>query len=104
MAFNTQNELVNAKNEIIENHKVIIEQLKNENFASEVTHNLMSDIANGVSEVQMAYKIAVTLLRFMNGVILNGLLLWANIQRKVTPENIWEAQLVKKFECEEITE
>ena len=40
----------------------------------------------------------------MNGVILNGLLLWADIQRKVTPENIWKAQAVKKFDSEEITE
>ena len=40
----------------------------------------------------------------MNGVILNGLLLWADIQRKVTPENIWKVQAVKKFDSEEITE
>ena len=57
LAFNTQNELVNAKNEIVENHKV----------------------------------------HAMNGVILNGLLLWADIQRKVTPENNWKAKAVKKL-------
>ena len=40
----------------------------------------------------------------INGVVLNGLLLWADIQRCITPENIWKNQAQKKFLKEEITE
>ena len=35
---------------------------------------------------------------------MNGLLLWADIQRKVTPENIWKTQALKKFTDDEITQ
>ena len=39
-----------------------------------------------------------------NDAILNGMLLWINIQRHVTPENIWKTQAVTKFLKEEITD
>ena len=71
-----------------------------------MTQNLTSDIANGVIESTNAVQDCCDFIKVhaMNGVILNGLLLWADIQRKVTPENIWKAQAVKTFDSEEITE
>ena len=39
-----------------------------------------------------------------NDAILNGLLFWINIQRHVTPENIWKTQAATKFLKEEITD
>ena len=39
-----------------------------------------------------------------NGVIVNGFLLWVDIQRKATPENIWKDQAMKRFIKEEISE
>ena len=38
-----------------------------------------------------------------NGIVMNGLLLWINIQRMTTAENIWKSQLLKKNVAEEIT-
>ena len=108
LAFNTQNELVNAKNEIIENHKLIIEQFKKEAFASdrEVTQNLTSDMANGCIGNSNGVQDCCDFIKLhtKHGVILNGLLLWADIQRKVSPENIWKEKAVKRFDNEEITE
>ena len=43
-------------------------------------------------------------LHATNGAILNGLLLWVDIHRKSTPENIWKMHAVNKFVSEEITE
>ena len=39
-----------------------------------------------------------------NGVVLNGFLLWTDIQREITPENVWKVQAVKRFLKEEITD
>ena len=39
-----------------------------------------------------------------NGVILNGVLLWINIQRSSTTENILKNQLVKKVTSAEISD
>ena len=39
-----------------------------------------------------------------SGVVLSGLLLWANIQRKTTAENIWKRQALSHFTGEEITQ
>ena len=67
------------------------------------TSNVLNDeeieSRNGVEDCCNFLKTRAT-----NGVSLNGLLLWADIQRKVTPENIWKAQAVTKFDSEEITE
>ena len=53
---------------------------------------------NGVEECCKFIKAHV-----VNGVVLNGFLLWANIQRKTTIENIWKAQAISSFDKEEIT-
>ena len=39
-----------------------------------------------------------------NGVIMNGFLLWANIQRTIRTENAWKEDALEKFLKEEITE
>ena len=39
-----------------------------------------------------------------HGALLNGLLLWADIQRKTAPENIWKTQAITNFVSGEITE
>ena len=39
-----------------------------------------------------------------NGAVVNGLLLWVDIQRGMNPENIWKEQAQKRFLSEEITE
>ena len=36
--------------------------------------------------------------------VLNGFLLWADVQRQITPENIWKAQAMKKVLKEDITQ
>ena len=38
----------------------------------------------------------------IKGVIINGFLLWVDIQRKITPENIWKAHAIKRFMKDEI--
>ena len=39
-----------------------------------------------------------------NGVIINGFLLWVDIHRKTTPDNIWKDQAIKRFSKEEISD
>ena len=39
-----------------------------------------------------------------SGAVVNGLLLWVDIQRGMNPENIWKEQAQKRFLSEEITE
>ena len=38
------------------------------------------------------------------GVVLNGFLLWLDIQRQIKPENLWKEQAVQRFFKEEITD
>ena len=108
VAFNTQTELVNAKNEIIENHKFIIEQLRKETSARELTQNLTSHLNSNVAGIDNKNGVKENCefieVHGKNGAILNGLLLWADIQRKVTPENIWKTQALKKITDDEITQ
>ena len=52
----------------------------------------------GVKKMEEFLKTSVP-----NGIVMNGLLLWINIQRKSTAENIWKSQLLKKSLAEEIT-
>ena len=127
MAFDTQNSLLNAKDEIIENQKIIIGQRKlvnshqpsldpddvtSDDLNSHINVNKGADLIhtshpvsisektskNGVEECCEFIKAHV-----VNGVILNGFLLWANIQRKPNAENIWKAQAISSFDKEEIT-
>ena len=68
------------------------------NFCSR-SDSVFDLIANGVLDWCDFIKVHAA-----NGILLNWLLFGADIQRKVAPENIWNAQAVKKIGCEEITE
>ena len=61
--------------------------------------HLFGELKSGVQECCEFINIHAT-----NGVITSGLLLWADIQRKQHPDNIWKAEAVKKFSKQEITE
>ena len=39
-----------------------------------------------------------------HGIILNGVLLWANIERRTVPEDVWKEEMLKHFLPEEINE
>ena len=116
LAFDAKTELVNSKNEIIETFKSIVEQYKKEPCrCKKVPENGMTSdticgntersdeqemkTKKGVKECNEFLEVYAT-----NDAILNGLLLWINIQRHVTPENIWKTQAVTKFLKEEITD
>ena len=60
--------------------------------------NESHDIKRGVSECIEFLKCHAN-----NDVILNDLLLWIDIQRKTTAEDVWESQALHKFTKEEIT-
>ena len=38
------------------------------------------------------------------GIIMNGFLIWANIERQTTPENLWKEEGTTKFLKEEISD
>ena len=61
--------------------------------------NLRTENKNGVQDCFDFIKIHAT-----NGVVLNGLLQWADIERKTTAENIWKTQAISKFDKDEISE
>ena len=113
IAFNAKEELVVAKNEIIINLKIIIENLKEtcncKQEGGEVMtpndNNQMGDnreevgLKQGVKECCEFVEVHAT-----KGVIMNGFLLWANIQRQTTPDNIWKDECTANFLKEEITD
>ena len=61
--------------------------------------NSIKSLANGVRECCEYIEVHAT-----NGAITNGLLLWADIQRKQQPLDMWKAEAEKRFLKEEITE
>ena len=77
--------------------------LKNVNKEADLIHtshpvsNSEKISKNGVEECCEIIKAHV-----VNGVVLSGFLLWVNIQRKTTAENIWKAQAISSFDKEEI--
>ena len=93
LAFETHKVLIKSKEDIIEN-MMLISSLSN------VTEPVKedNDLKKGVSECIEFLKYHAN-----NDVILNGLLLWIDIQRKTTVEDIWKSQALNKFTREEIT-
>ena len=92
LAFNTKNEMVEAKEEIIGNLKMIIEQLQKE-ISKQVSGDVNPILSNAnVSSDQLTPGVAdcIDFLKCHanNGVILNGLLIWVWIQRRTTADNI----------------
>ena len=90
LAFETQGKLIESKTEIINNLKTIAAQ----------NTGIEPPIMNipGLQET-------VTCLSnlALHGVILNGLLLWVDIQRRTIASGIWKAEATKHFTQEEIT-
>ena len=115
IALQSKNELVSAKNEIIANLKNI--NALRQNLEDNIKNNLASkdlinpdkenqdeDVEpkiqkNGVKECCEYIEVHAT-----NGAITNALLLWADIQRKQHPEDIWKSEIAKKFTSLEITD
>ena len=101
-AFNTQTELVATKEELIKNQRIVIEHMKR---AQEENTNLIDATSNetehpSVPSLQESVLCMTNLA--LHGVILNGFLVWADMQRRTTAENIWNAQALKHFIKEEI--
>ena len=96
-----------AKEEIIGNLKMIIEQLQKE-ICKQVTGDVNPILSNAnVSSDQLTPGVAdcIDFLKCHanNGIILNGLLIGVWVQRRTTADNIWKSQAVKKFTSTEIT-
>ena len=108
LAFDAKTELVNSKNDIIENFKTIVEQYKKEPCRckkvpeigmtsdticgnTERSDEQEMKTKKGVKECNEFLEVYTT-----NDAILNGLLLWINIQRHVTPENTSCYQIPKR--------
>ena len=110
----SKQDLVDAKNETIDNLKVIINTLKGENEnvrnkISNLTSNVIPDGQNSEVETPEAKNGVKESCEFIqihgiNGAIMNPFLLWADIQRKMNPENVWKESALKKFVGTEITE
>ena len=109
-------DLLSAKDEIISNLKTIIrskEATSACNKCEEGTHkvptpdsassaegsSVPTTVKNGVKESCEFIDIHAT-----NGVIINPMLLWVDIQRKMHPEDKWKIEAGKKFVKTEITE
>ena len=112
-ALKAKTELLDAKSDIIANLKTINQHL-NKNICAEkdgMNQNSIQETGtddggtkneikkNGIKECCEFIEIHAE-----NGAAINGFLLWVNIQRHVTPENIWKSQAAIKFLKEEITE
>ena len=115
LALNTQNSLIEAKDEIIKTLKDRVavaetrlsEQQQNETDTQHLTSLQVNDDQNGEEvAVSKGTKDACEFIRIhgTHGVVMNSFLLWANIQRMTRPENAWKDDALTKFVKEEITE
>ena len=104
LAFNTQTELVETKEELINNQRIVIEHMKKavEEDANRIDATSIENEHPSVPGLQESVLCMTNLA--LHGVILNGFLVWADIQRRTTAENIWNAQALKHFIKEEITD
>ena len=103
LAFNTQTELVETKEELIKNQRIVIEHMKR---AQEENTNLIDTTSNETEHpsVPGLHESVLCMTNLaLHGVILNGFLVWADIQRRTTAEYIWNAE-GKHFIKEEITD
>ena len=107
-----KDELLEAKQEIIDHLKLQIGTLEKERLG-EVTENtnLTSNVESTapVNEIPAASNGVEEACEFIRvyaktGVVMNGLLMWANIQRMTAPENEWKNEALKKFLKSEITD
>ena len=105
-AFEAKSELVEAKNEIIGNLKSLINQSGEEIEKLDFVESGMSVESEngkvkgkGIEECCEYLKVHGT-----KGVILNAVLLWMNIERQMSPENVWKSTAVAKFLKDEIAD
>ena len=96
LAFTVQSELVNTKEELIKNQKMLIDTMKV--ITPESNFHEDGELKPGVVNCIEFLK-----CQAVNGVLLNGLLIWIWIQRRTTAENIWMSEAISKFTKEEIT-
>ena len=94
VASNLKDQLIEAKQEIIQNLKSN-QVLSNDDMGSATEENT----PNGVAESCEFMRVHGTC-----GVIMNALLLWVDIHRKMAPENVWKIHALNKFLPDEITE
>ena len=107
LTFNTKNELLKAKEEIIGNLKMIIGQLQKESCEQVNGDVYLTSPSNAnASSDQLTPRVAdcIDFLKCQanNGVILNGFFIWVWIQKRTTADNIWKSQAVAKFTSTEI--
>ena len=101
LAYNAQRELVETKDQLIELQKDTI------NCQKTAIASLTSTGKDVVLMVDQSTEVIDATLRPLNienGLITNALLLWLDIQRKTTAENIWKTQALSHFTEEEITD
>ena len=113
LVVKTKDELLEAKQEIVENLRfrigILQKEKKNEkNGQSDLTSKTNSPVdevkdasscANGVDDACEFIKVYAK-----GGVIINGFLLWANIQRLTKPEKVWKDEAAASFLKTEITD
>ena len=119
LALNTQNSLLEAKEEIIKTlkDKIAVAETRHSEQQQQVeidTQHLTSHKADEIQTEEEVAEVAVSKgtkescdfirIHGTHGVVMNGLLLWANIQRMTRPENAWKEDALTKFVKEEITE
>ena len=111
LAYESQTELLNAKSEIIENLKTFLEHQKNDSVSNKQTLRSEVETVGQLGNDELTPPIpglqeSVLCLRntALHGVILSGLLVWVNMQRRTTAENIWKAIATKHFTKDEITD
>ena len=95
-AYDAQVKVVDTKDQVINYQKITIDNLNTILKSSEAieTHNYSEDPGQ-----EMWHNP----LNNLNAVIINSLLVWVDIQRLTTAENIWKTQAVHNFTPEEIS-
>ena len=98
LALSAKDKLLHAKEQIIDNLKTIVALLK-DNQQEGGNPPIIKLSEPGVKECCEFIEIHTS-----SSAVLNGLLLWADVQRQTTPENVWKAQTIKTFLKEDITQ
>ena len=85
LALSAKDKLLHAKEEIIDNLKTIV-ALRKDNQQEGGNPPVIKLSKPGVKECCEFIEIHTS-----SSAVLNGLLLWADVQRQTTPENVWKA-------------
>ena len=101
LAFNAQHELVATKEQLINLQKETINYQKTS--IDSLNASAIKDTVNTVVQPNGVEEDMLRPFSKENGLITNALLVWLDIQRKTTAENIWKTQALSYFTDEEIT-